>query len=101
MTSINSNSIDPLGVSQGAATHQHLVNIERNGLAAIPKLKSSKELVNELIFFVALDLSLIEVDEHIFVSLSKFKHAFVSLLMLKVCLSIKILGLDVADSFWR
>jgi hypothetical protein len=99
VASENCNTINPLSVSQHASPEHHHFNVKRN-YGTIIQLKVALKLVQELIRLLTLNLGASEVADDVLLSLGQPDNALVGLLVLQVCFSVQIFGLNVANTFW-
>ena len=99
MSCVDSNTIDPLCVSQGTPPQQKLFKIERNRIPVL-KLDVTLECVDRLILLVTLDGSLGIVFKHSLIIFGQGNAFLSSLLVFQICLSVQIFGLNIANSLW-
>ena len=59
------------------------------------------ELVDEFVFLIAFDLTFVQIVKSTIFIPCLLDASLRSLLVLKICLSIEVFGLDVANTLWR
>ena len=69
MPSVDRYSIDPLGVAQRRSPQQDLVDVQGHLLCSLLQPHRAKEFVDELVFFLALNCCVVEVQHAILVGL--------------------------------
>lgn len=98
MTSVDCDSPNELSVSQGAASQENLFLSKTDRFFTAWKSKLAVELVDELVLFLTLNNTVIEVVKCILIILAFFNTLFGCFLVFKVAFSVQILGLDIANT---
>jgi hypothetical protein len=94
---VHTNAIDPLAVTKGGPTEKEHVRAQRNS-GPVWQFHDTLKVVNKLIWLLTLNLSSIEMSGNSRFVTCHTADILIGLLMLQVSFSIKILGLNIADT---
>ena len=102
MAGEDSKTEDPLCVTETTAFKQDLVGVHRYFSVTAIQDEIAFKLIQVLIGCLAFDLSFHKRGQGLLLTLfHELNHLRASLLLLKIGLSVKVLGLDETDTFWQ